>query len=173
VRTKKTRRELAAVRARALAPLEWVAQPEWALGGVAIVTPVGDGPRGDDIAAMAAVTEEVYVEALEAAVEAGELNRDYLEAEQQARSWARFLPYCEGDHGPHACHCSAACLAKHPAPPSPRPPAVPAVEAWPNEAGPRQRRDLETERTHDDERELEQQRLLRIANEAGPRWFTT
>jgi hypothetical protein len=97
--------------------LEWVVSPAWALGGTAIVTPAGDGPRCDDTAALATVTQAEYLAALSAAVAAGELTREHLEPEQQEASWRRFVAYREGDHGPHPCHCSPACLAKHPAPP--------------------------------------------------------
>jgi hypothetical protein len=96
-----------------------VVAPTWALGGEAdILTPAGDGPRCDDTAGMARVTRGDYVDALAAAVQAGDLPTDYLEAAQQKASWQRFLAYGGGDHGPHPCHCSTACLAKHPkAPP--------------------------------------------------------
>jgi len=94
--------------------LEWVLSPAWALGGTAIVTPAGDGPRCDDTAALATVTQAEYLAALAAAVQAGDLSTDYLEAAQQEASWQRFVAYREGDHGPHRCHCSPACLAKHP-----------------------------------------------------------
>ena len=152
--------------------LEWVAQPAWFIGGADIIAPVGDGPRGDDLAAMAKVTRTQYLAAVKDAVAAGDLSQDYADPGIADLSWSRFVLYREGDHGPHHCHCSAACLAKHPKDP-PRPAVEPAGEAYGGEGGPRQRRDMEAERTHDDERELERQRLLRIANEAGPRWFTT
>jgi hypothetical protein len=159
-------------RLRSRTELEWVPTPAWVLGGDAeILTPAGDGPRGDDTAAMTKVIRGDYVTALKVAVATGELRADYLEPETQARSWARFVAYREGDHGPHPCSCSSACIAKLPKAP-PRPSAGPAVEAWPQDTGPRQRRDLEAERSRDDEREAERQRLLKIANEAGIRYFT-
>jgi hypothetical protein len=127
--------------------------------GVDIVSPIGDGPRGDDVAAMAQVTRAEYAAA---AQEAGINDCD--------ASWARFQAYRDGDHGPYDCWCSPACLAKHPQAP-PRAPAAPAAEHYRSEGGPRQPRHLEAERARDDEHELERQRLLRIANEAGPRWF--
>jgi hypothetical protein len=98
-------------------------------------------------------------------VEDRELGRDYLEADRVALSWARFVAWRDGDHGPHI---DAAKQTALPPPPS----TVPAVEDGLYEGGPRQRRDLEAERSRDDEREFERQRLLKIANEAGIRYFT-
>jgi hypothetical protein len=60
--------------------------------------------------------------------------------------------------------------------PSAPPPAADAAETWKDVGGPRQPRDPEAERlrsAREEEHEAERQRLLRIANEAGPRWFTT
>lgn len=170
LKRKSIQRRLREVRAQATAPpLEWCPMPAWALGSdVDILVPVGQD--GDDIHLAANTTRAEYVAALKAAVEAHELRSEYLQPEWQARSWSRFVAYRDGDHGPHPCWCSPACLAKHPKDP-PRAPSAPAVEHYRSEGGPRQPRDLEAERSRDDERELERLRLLKIANNAGPRWF--
>jgi hypothetical protein len=158
MRTKKTKRDLNRLRALATAPPLWVPTPAWFIGGgVDILLP-------DDGVDLAPITKAVYVAAIKEAVAARELTKEYLEAEQQERSWARFVAWREGDHGPHID-----------APKQPTPPqsiGSTLVESYGSEGGPRQRRDLEAERA-DDERELERQRLLRIANEAGVRWFTS
>lgn len=151
--------------------LEWVAQPAWALGE-AIVTPVGDGPRGDDTAAMATVTKAEYLAALIKAVEAGEITKDFLGPEQQEASWQRFEAYRAGDHGPHLCHCSAACIAKLPAP-LPQTSVEPAGEVFVHEGGVNRRADLETQITPNDRDEAERLRLLRIAQAAPVQFFTS
>jgi hypothetical protein len=160
IKRKSIQKRLREIRAQAVQELTWTPTPAWFIGGeVDILLPVEDVD-------LTSITKAEYLAALTAAVEDRELGRDYLEADRVALSWARFVAWREGDHGPHID------AAKQPAPSSPQP-TVPAAEDGLYESGPRQRRDLEAERARDDEREFERQRLLRIANEAGPRWFTT
>jgi hypothetical protein len=158
MRTKKTRRELEAVRARATTPLEWVPTPAWFIGGeVDILLPVEDVD-------LTSITKAVYVAALEAAVDDRELSRDHLEPEQQEASWRRFVAWREGDHGPHID------AAKQPV--APQQP-VHATEHYGHEAGATNRRStLETRAQMDDRHDEERQRLLAIANAAPVRYFT-
>ena len=159
MRTKKTRRDLNRLRAQAAAPLEFVAWPAWFIGGeVDLLLPVEDID-------LSTITQAIYREAIEEAVEAGELRKDSLEAAWQERSWARFIAWREGDHGPHID------AAKHHAP-TPPPSTVPAAEVYSNEPGVHYReRGLEPRREVEDRYQAEQDRLLRIANSVEPRWF--
>lgn len=171
MRTKKTKRDLNRLRALAAAPLEWCEMPGWVLGNdsPSILIPLGE--RGDDITLAADVSREAYLAALAAAVEAGELTREYTEPERQAASWIRFEQYRAGDHGPHPCSCSPACIAKQPAPPL-RSSAVPATETFRNEGGTDRRSSRETPEPDEEPWQAEQRRLNRIANEATIRYFT-
>jgi hypothetical protein len=146
--------------------------PAWVLGSdIDILMPVGEGPRGDDVAAMATVTRAEYLQALEQAVEVSDLRADYLEPEWQERSWARFVAFREGEHAV-GCECCDACRAKRPAPaPPPLSPTVPAAEDRLYESGPRQRRSLATEHETESPYQAEQRRLRQIAAEAPIRYF--
>jgi hypothetical protein len=130
--------------------LEWAPLPAWFLGGDAdIVAPINQ-QGGNDTAAMATVTKADYLAALKAAVEARDVGPHHLEPEIAERSWERFLAYRDQrDHGPH-CECPDDAR-RYPRPaPTPRPSAGPVVRAWSSEGGPRQTRDLESERAHDE-----------------------
>jgi hypothetical protein len=135
--------------------LEWTPTPAWFIGGQAdIVLP-------DDGVDLAPITRAVYVAAIKEAVAARELTKDYLEPEVQERSWARFVAWREGNHGPHMD------AAKRPAPPPQ--PTVPATETYGHEGATDRRSSRETWQEPD--RETEQQRLTRIANNVETRWF--
>jgi hypothetical protein len=135
--------------------LEWTPTPAWFIGGeVNIVLP-------DDGVDLAPITKAVYVAAIKEAVAARELTKDYLEPEVQEASWARFVAWREGDHGPHID------AAKQPAA-APQP-ATPAVETYVQEGGTQRRSDPTTWQEPD--RETEQQRLTRIANSVPVRYF--
>src|SRR6266851_2181788 len=149
MKRKSVQKRLREIRAAAVQELTWTPTPAWFIGGeVDILLPVEDVD-------LSTITQAVYLEAIEEAVGARELPRDYLETDRVALSWARFVAWHEGDHGPHID------AAKQPAP-LPQTPAAPAVEDRLYESGPRQHRDLEAERrlsTLDDEHQAEQQRL--------------
>jgi hypothetical protein len=157
MRTKKTRRELEAVRVRAVAPLTWTPTPAWFIGGdVDILLPVEDVD-------LTVITKAEYLAALTAAVEDRELGRDYLEADRAALSWARVVAWREGDHGPHID------AAKQPV--AKQQPTAPTGERYGNEGGVNRRASLETPEP-DDPYEAERQRFLRIAQAAPVKYFT-
>jgi hypothetical protein len=147
MKRKSVQKRLREIRAQAVQELTWTPTPAWFIGGqVDILLPV----EGVD---------------LTAAVEDRELGRDYLEADRVALSWARFTAWREGDHGPHID------AVKQPA--APPQPTAPATEHYSHEGGTNRRSSPETWTQMEDRHDEERQRLLKIANEAGPRWFTT
>jgi hypothetical protein len=153
IKRKSIKARLAQIREAAVRELTWVPTPAWFIGGqVDILLPVEDVD-------LTSITKAVYVAAVEEAVEAGELRKESLEPEWQERSWARFIAWSKGDHGPHVQQQQA----------PPRPSVEPAVETYPSDRGPRQPRETTAVEDRWDE---ERRRLIEIANRAPVRYFT-
>jgi len=157
IKRKSIQKRLREIRAQAVQELTWVAWPAWFIGGeVDCLLPVEDID-------LSTITQAVYLEAIEEAVAAGELRKDSLEAAWQERSWARFVAWREGDHGPHID------AAKQPV--APQQPAATTVETYGHEGGTNRRSSPETPEV-EDRWEQERLRLLAIANASPIRYFT-